>query len=297
MKPTPKRKRRLLPVLLVILVLLIALAGYAATRLGVFGAEDEWQNFLLIGTDSRKDEDNAGRSDTMIVCSVNAAQARVKLPSLARDMWVTFPGDYGSGKLNAAIRYGGPQLLLDTIRETFGLPIDEYVSINFYGLMDIVDALGGVDVEISSKEAGVINRNVAEQFKQAQVTRLREGNAHMAGVQALTFARIRNLDSDFGRTGRQRRLLTAMLAKVRRGSPADLYRFASTCMEHTDTNISLDRMLSLAGPLLLRGLDSFEEKSLPSAGNYRHATRDGVSRIEFDAEQVKQELHRFIYEQ
>ncbi len=295
----PRKHKKLLITLLVILILIL-LAGltvYAASRLGCFGAEDEWQNFLLIGTDTRKDEDNAGRSDTMMVCSVNMATAQVKLTSLARDMWVTFPGDYGSGKLNAANRYGGPSLLMDTIRDTFGLEMDEYVSINFYGLIDIVDALGGVDVEISSKEAGVINRNVAEQFKGVEVTRVSGGMAHLCGVQALTFARIRNLDSDFGRTGRQRRLLTAMLAKVRKSGPGGLYRFASTCLEHTATNISLDRMLSLAGPLLLRGVDSFEELSLPSAGNYRHATRDGISRIEYDARQVSEELHAFIYGQ
>ncbi len=290
-----KKKRKWLIILLVIVLLLAGLGVYAASRLGYFGVEDKWHTFLLIGTDTRKDEPDAGRSDTMMVCAVNLAKTEVKLISLARDMWVDIAGDeYGYNKLNAAHRYGGPRLLLDTLNETFSLDLEEYVSINFYGLIDIIDALGGVDVEISKAEASTINKNVGIDFPDAQVTRVSAGVAHLNGVQALTFSRIRKLDNDFGRTGRQRRLLSAMLGQVKNCSPGELYRLASTCLEHTSTNISLDRLLSLGGPLLRRGLEDFEELSLPSSGNYRNVTKNGTSRMEFDAQQVTEELHAFI---
>ncbi len=295
MKPK-KKSRKWLLVLLAILVLTAGLAVYATTRMGFFGAPDQWQNFLLIGTDTRADEADAGRSDTMIVCSVNLGRGEVKLASLARDMWVDIAGEeYGENKLNAAHRYGGPQLLLDTLNEMLGLELEEYVSINFYGLIDIVDALGGVDVEISKSEAGVINKDVYNDFPHAQVTKVQGGVAHLNGVQALTFARTRRLDNDFGRTQRQRRLLSALLAEVKKSSPGELYSFARTCMEHTSTNISFDRMLELGGTLLRSGLDGFEELSLPSKGNYRNVTRKGSSAIAFDAEQVAEELRVFIY--
>lgn len=291
-----KKKRKWLIILLVLVLLLAGLGIYAAARLGYFGVEDEWQTFLLIGTDTRKDEPDAGRSDTMMVCAVNLARTEVKLISLARDMWVDISGDkYGYNKLNAAHRYGGPQLLMDTLNELFSLDLQEYVSINFYGLVDIVDAMGGVDVEISKAEASTINKNVGIDFPHAEAPRVSEGTAHLNGVQALTFSRIRKLDNDFGRTGRQRRLLTAMLQKVKNCSPGELYTLASTCLEHTSTNISLDRMLSLGGPLLRRGLEDFGELSLPSPGNYRNVTKDGISRMEFKPQQVTEELHAFIY--
>lgn len=290
------KKKKWLIALLVVVLLVAGLGVYGAARLGYFGVSDEWQTFLLIGTDTRKDEPDAGRSDTMIVCAVNLAKTEVKLISLARDMWVDIAGDtYGHNKLNAAHRYGGPQLLMDTLNETFGLELEEYVSINFYGLIDIVDALGGVDVEISKAEASTINKNVGIDFPNAEAPKVSAGVAHLNGVQALTFSRIRKLDNDFGRTSRQRAVLSAMLQKVKSCSPGELYKLAGTCMEHVSTNISLDRMLSLGGPLLRRGLEDFKDLSLPSKGNYRNVTRDGTSRMEFDAQQVAQELHDFIY--
>jgi LCP family protein required for cell wall assembly len=295
MKTPVSKKKKWIIALTVLLLLLLTAGVYAGSRLGFFGLEDKWQNFLLIGTDTRKDEANAGRSDTMIICSVNLAKNKVKLTSLARDMYVDYPGDHYEGKLNAAIRWGGPELLMETINTYFDMDLEKYISINFYGLIDIVDALGGVDVEISAKEASTINRYVAEQFKNAEVTRVGEGNAHLCGVQALTFSRIRSLDSDYNRTGRQRRVLAAMLQKVKGSSPKELYSLASTCLEHTATNMTLDELIGLAGPLLRRGLDSFEDRSLPSPGNYRNGNHNGESVVKFDAQQVTEELHQFIY--
>lgn len=295
MRPKKKTKKWLV-VLLALLVLVAGFTVYATARMGFFGAKDQWQNFLLIGTDTRKDEVDAARSDTMMICSVNLGRGEVKLTSLARDMWVDIAGEeYGENKLNAAHRYGGPQLLMDTLNETFGLELKEYVSINFFGLIDVVDALGGVDIEISKSEAGVINKDVYNDFPNAQVTRVQGGVAHLSGVQALTLARTRRLDNDFGRTSRQRRLLSALLAEVKESSPGEFYSFAKTCFEHTSTNISFDRMLELGGTLLRSGLDGFQELSLPSKGNYRSVTKNGSSALAFDAEQVAQELHAFIY--
>ena len=289
--------KRLCALLLFAVMLVAALPSVAEGDLSVTpGLSEDWFNFLLIGTDTRKDEDNAGRSDTIIICSVNQQEGRVKLTSLARDMWVAYAGRGSEGKINAAIRYGGPELLLKTINETFSMNLEHYVSINFFGLMDIVDALGGVTLEISSAEAGQINQRIQQEFRDRGIARVRGGQVTLNGVQALCFARIRNIDSDLMRTGRQRRLLGAMLTKVKDCSMPQLLAFVDTCLDHCVTDLGVLQIGSMAMGVLGKGLDGFEELALPSPGNYRHATWDGISRVEYDPQQVTQELHSFIYE-
>ncbi len=292
--------KRFAALLLVAALLFAALPALAAEEQDLSvtqGLDESWFNFLLIGTDTRKDEDNAGRSDTIIICSVNQQEGRVKLTSLARDMWVTYAGRESQGKINAAIRYGGPELLMKTINETFSMNLEHYVSINFFGLMDIVDALGGVTLEISSAEAGQINQRIQQEFSNLGIAHVRGGEASLNGVQALCFARIRNIDSDLARTGRQRRLLGAMLNKVKDCSVPQLLSFVDTCLEHCVTNLGVARIGTMALTVLNNGLGGLEELALPSPGNYRHATWDGISRVEYDAQQVTEELHSFIYEQ
>ena len=255
---------------------------------------DGWYHFLLIGTDTRQDVDNAGRSDTMILCSLHTGQGKVKLASLARDMWVDIPG-HGQNKLNAAHSWGGPALLLETINQNFGLNLTDYVSINFFGLTDLVDVMGGVDVEITSAEAGVINSSVAKERLSYSVPRVKAGQAHLCGVQALSYARIRKLDSDFGRTARQRKLLTAMLTKVGQLNPLQLLAVGAACAQTLTLQIDFSKMAGLLQTLKAEGLDHLEELSLPSEGHYRYHSSDGISKVLFDAEQVRQEWQAFVY--
>lgn len=295
MQKTLQALKRILAAVMILMLLPVCAVAEGTMDLSVTpGLNKDWYNFLLIGTDTRSDEANAGRSDTIIICSVNLTTVEVKLTSLTRDMWVNIPGKR-MDKLNAAHTYGGPELLIKTINENFQMNIEDYVSVNFYGVIDIVDALGGVDVEISKEEAGEINRRVNEQFRYADVETLRSGVAHMAGVQALTFARIRSLDSDFGRSGRQRRVLAAMLQKAKGASITQLWGFANSCLDHVTTNISIPRIISMAASLLSGGMDSFGELSLPSSGNYYYSSSDGISKVMYDQTQVTDELHLFIY--
>ena len=255
---------------------------------------DEWYHFLLIGTDTRQNVENAGRSDTMIIASVLPREGRIKLASLARDMWVTIPGE-GENKLNAAHSWGGPDLLLETINQNFHMNLTDYVSVNFYGLIDIIDAMGGVEVEITSAEAGVINNSVAKEHPYAEVTRLMEGKAHLCGVQALSYARIRKLDSDFGRTSRQRKLIGAMLDKVSHLNPLQLMDVAAKCMDAVTFRMGSDgyQLMGMLYGLEEKGLDGIEELSLPS--RFRYHSNDGISKLLIDPEQVAQEWHAFVY--
>ena len=112
------------------------------------------KNILLIGTDSRGED--RGRSDSMILLSINSKTDKITMCSLMRDMYVQIPG-YGSNKLNAAYSYGGPELLMDTIEENLYIEIDDYVTVNFVSFANIVDAVGGVEIEVSDNEADAMN--------------------------------------------------------------------------------------------------------------------------------------------
>ena len=112
------------------------------------------RNILLIGTDSRGED--RGRSDSMILMSINSKSNKISLVSLMRDTYVQIPG-YGGDKLNAAYSYGGPELLMDTIEENLYIKIDDYFTVNFISFANIVDAVGGVEIKVNEDEADAIN--------------------------------------------------------------------------------------------------------------------------------------------
>jgi len=262
------------------------------------GLDEQWLNVLLIGTDTRENVQNAGRSDTMIICSYHQKTGEVKLTSLARDMWVQIPGG-GNNKLNAAHSFGGPNLLMKTINEIFHLNITKYVSINFYGLRDIVDSLGGVDIELEAGEAGVINQKITAEFSSERGALLPGGTiglTHLTGLQALQYARIRQLDNDFGRTGRQRKLLGSMLEQVKQLSLLEQMSFAKTCMEHVSTNISFIELVSIGMNVLNNGVSGFEQLSIPQTGDYHYDNSGGISKVVFDQDACIEAIHTFIYE-
>lgn len=304
-------KRLLVFVLIVVLaaVLLFGLLSHRSNDSGrklpsLLGNEtqqaentDDWYHFLLIGTDTRPNEDAAGRSDTMIIASVNQARGKVKLASLARDTWVSIPGK-GENKLNAAHSWGGPDLLLQTINQNFDMHLTDYVSVDFYGLIDIVDAMGGVEVEITKAEASAINSSVASEHPRVKVTRVKAGNAQLCGVQALSYARIRKLDNDFGRTSRQRKLIGALLEKARRLNLLQLmsvFEKGMNALTYRTEKDPIQLVQMFTG--LKGGIDSMEELSLPSEGHYRYVDKNGVSAVGIDPRQVAQEWHDFVYGQ
>ncbi len=221
------------------------------------GLPDSRLNVLLLGLDVLRE--NRQRSDTVLVASVGYGP--VKLTSVMRDTLVNIPG-YGTGKLNAAYAHGGPELVMRTLNENLGLNLMHYVAVDFTALVSVVDAIGGVDVDVTEAEADMINQTMDkdrpkfEPLGYASPPLSRSGErTHLNGVQALYFARIRKLDSDFGRTRRQRALLVAMLAKIRDSlwNPALLVRLARALLGACDTNLSAVQLLSLGEKALLGG--------------------------------------------
>lgn len=262
------------------------------------GLDETWLNVLLIGTDTREGDLDSGRSDTMMICSVNRDTGEIKLASLARDTWVTIGDNGHQNKLNAAHTFGGPNLLMQTINRTYQMNISQYVTVNFYGICDIVDALGGVTIALEEGEAGTINNSVEAEYGNAEIVKIPSGatEATLCGAQALAYARIRKLDNDFGRTNRQRKLLSAMLEKFKTCSLTQKMDFITTCFGCVSTNLSLSNIFSLSMVVIDHGVGQISMLSLPSEGHYHYDSADGTSKVIIDADQCAQELHAFIYE-
>ncbi|MBR5302470.1 MAG: LCP family protein [Clostridia bacterium] len=264
------------------------------------GLDENVKNILLIGIDSRQDQMEAGRADTMLVCSVNQATGVTHLTSLARDTWVAI-GDNGlHNKLNAAYSFGGPNLLMQTINRTYHLNIEDYVTVNFYGICDIVDAFGGITLELKKGEPGMINAKVREfsgDEENAAITPVPRDaqQAHLCGAQALAYARIRQLDNDFGRQARQRNVLMAIARKVDECSMVQILSLAATCFEHVSTSLTMPEIIALAMKVMETGVTNIELHAYPQEGEFRYDSANGVSKLIIDPAKGIEKIHGYLY--
>ena len=248
-------------------------------------------NLLVLGVDTLSE--GAQRSDTMMIASVSGGG--VKLTSLQRDLMVSIPG-HGQAKLNAAFAYGGPELTLRVVNETFGMNLVRYVVVDFTALVKMVDALGGVEVDVTEAEREQINKNVRYSgrvfaplgYAYEELTVCGE-NTHLSGLQALGYARIRKIDSDFVRTSRQRTVISAMLDALK-ARPWRLVSFARAALQGIDTNLSAVELVSLGEKAIVGGVDG--ALRLPVDGSF---TDDGSRLTMTDAQRNIDALYEFLY--
>ncbi len=260
----------------------------------------DWTNILLLGTDSRTSEMDS-RTDTMIVLSVNAVTGQAKLTSIMRDTWVDIPG-HGGGKLNAACVYGGPALTVRCVNENFGLNIERYALVNMQCLVDIVDALGGIRLDVTSEESSAINALIAS-----------DANAHdensefatdpvpagtqvlLNGRQALAYVRIRKSDSDYARTSRQRVVLETIARRLQQESMMNLMGMAMSLLNNVETNLSLDEIMAIATVGVSADMGSVEEMRVPVDGTFESGMFGDTWCIKPNFAQNAALLHSFIY--
>ena len=205
-------------------------------------SDDDIYNLLLIGVD-RRDKTLNGNSDSMILVSINKAKNKVSMVSLMRDTYVDIEG-VGYAKLNAAYAYGAGPLLCQTITDTFRIKVDRYVAVDFFDLIDIINIIGGVDLEISAKEAEVANGyimdmcNIMDIDGSEHMIPSEGGMVHCDGVQAVAFARNRYVgNSDFERTERQRYVMTQLMAEAKQMSLAQMTEKMQEILQHVTMNI------------------------------------------------------------
>ena len=242
-------------------------------------------NFLLVGRDWHGEGEN-GRSDTMILCSVDTGTKTVKMVSFLRDIYLKIPG-YGSSRLNAAYSWGGAELLKQTLKENFDVDVDVTLEIDFEGFKGLIDTLGGVDVALTESEAKYLNNHYGWE--------LNGGMTHMDGEIALGYSRIRYLDSDFVRTERQRNVLTALLEKYRSASFATMLTVTDAFLDESTSDHTDEELLAYA----LELYSTLSEAELtthrvPADGTYTYETIRGMSVIEVDFEENRELLEDLL---
>ncbi len=264
-----------------------------------------WRNILLLGTDSR-DMTKIGRSDTIIITSVNVGTGEIKFTSVMRDAVVELPR-HGAQKINSATYFGGVELMMKTLNENLGMNITEFAVVNFEGLARMIDALGGIEADVTQAEMDVINRHIGEiaQFTMDQQAYLDNKaklqlqsfgkSTLLTGIQAVTYARIRELDNDYARTDRQKAVLSGMFARVKRASLSQLMQMAASCWGQIATNVSMPDAVNLAQSAL-KGDGQIGSTKLPAKGTYTLEDRAGGSALwDVDYPENTQLLHAFIY--
>ena len=259
----------------------------------------EWWNILLLGTDSRDITKYYGLTDTIVILSVNTRTNEVKLTSIMRDTWVHIYGR-GDEKINAANSRGGPELVMRTVNEYFGMNISDYVLVGMEALADIIDEIGGVEVSISKDEMKQINTQLkydAAEFElnHAEPLEIYGENILLNGNQALAYARIRSIDSDYVRTERQRNVLVAIVRKLQNEDVASILGVVGTLLGYVNTNLTFSEVAMLSGIGLQVDLNGIAQMRLPADGTYTTTTENGQWSIRANFDQNTDILHEFIY--
>lgn len=232
-------------------------------------------NILVIGTDSRDIESDRGRSDSIILLSINSKEHTIYMTSFLRDVYVYINESYGSGKLNAAYAYGGPELLMDTIESNYSIKIDDYVVVSFAACAAVIDAVGGVDITLSDDEAYALNEILISEVNELMGDKRNDdlletgGTYRLSGKQALSYSRIRYVgNADFERTSRQREVMTIAIKKAAKNPVAICGIFLNALPEITTNMHGLSLYVySLKAPFLVMGYE-LKQQQIPADGTF-----------------------------
>ena len=235
-------------------------------------------NILLVGQDRREGQPRM-HSDAMILCTVNTTTNTLTMTSFMRDMWVYIPDHYNE-RINVPYMVGGFDLLNKTLDYNFGVSADYNVEIDFSGFMKAVDLVGGLDVELTAKEARYLNRWGNWDIEPNMGWQLVEGVNHLTGSQALAYSRIREIGDDFERTQRQRTVLNIMIEKAKTLSPTELYDLIKSVAPMLTTDMSNSEIINLAVAMvpMLSDLQIVSQR-IPMDGQFSFANKGGASVI------------------
>lgn len=256
-------------------------------------------NVLLIGSDTRKEGGN-GRSDVMMLISINKKTKQIVATSFLRDIYLQIPGR-SNNRLNAAYAFGGADLLMDTLEQNFKIKIDRYASIDFYSFIDIVDAVGGVTMDVTEDEVPVVNDYLEE------INRLlgdKEGTDYLDGAgtyllngkQALAYSRNRYVGhGDFARTLRQRKVLEQVFLKVKDLNLIEMKDLLDVVLPKVTTNLTEGELFSMV--LSMPSYMNYEriQWSIPSEGAYNPMTINKMAVLGIDFDKTIAELQNKIY--
>ena len=250
--------------------------------------EDKVWNVLLIGSDAAADG-AFGRSDAMILMTVNEKTGNIHLTSLMRAIYVSIPNEpdprYVNNytpnyMLNAAHTWGGPELLLKTVQRNFRVDVSKYVAVNFEGFVEVIDAIGGVTINLTPAEANHLG--------------LGSGAQLLNGAKALDYSRIRKLDSDFYRMGRQRAVVSAVIEKMRTVDVVTLAKTAEAITPSLTTNYGKNELLSLISRVPSYRKYPIDELMLPVEEYDAMVYINGMEMYDIDWTRNINTLHEFM---
>jgi len=248
-------------------------------------------NILLLGSDVRANEGGNGRSDSMMLVTIDRESGGIKITSFMRDTWISIPNK-GWNRINAAYAFGGIGLAVNTVNENFDLDIQNYAILEFSGLENIVDNLGGVEVVLTKKEITIIN-----DFNPVNPLPEVAGTYVLNGAQTLTHCRNRKTgDGDFGRTRRQREVMVSIVNKLKSTmDPIKLTNFLTETLKYVDTNVAPNTIFTLGLELLGAKENKMEQARIPFDGTWQYANKGGRSVVTINLEKNKALLHDFLY--
>lgn len=312
------RNKKLSVVLLIVLVIIFLIVGVFVgsilylkskldkitykpvdvTDLGIVEEElpkvsEDCTRFVIFGSDSRDDSNQyAGRSDTIIIVVVNNVDKAINLISIPRDTYVDVPG-YGYTKINHAYAYGQEQLSLKTINANFGLNLTQYVTIDFSGLVDSIDMVGGVEVQLTQEEVDFINNRVNAQNKIAG-----PGLVNLNGTQALIHSRNRYVGSDFTRAYRQRTILASLLNKIMQKDVDEILALSDSLLVNLTTNMDVNKYKSLFKEVAVDRqtyVKNIKSLQIPAEEYGYPYWLDGIYYYNFDMSRAKADFIKYYY--
>ena len=287
------------------------LGGDLAVSAGQAGVK----NIAMFGVDSR-DGENVGRSDA--VMSIDSRSHTLKMSSFMRDSNVYIEG-YGYDKLTHAYAYGGPELAVRTINQNFGLDITDYITVNFYDMTEIVDAFGGVELEITGEEMLEVNRNLFNLSREAENEGSKAPIRHddyftatdgthnmidgefiggkylLNGAQAVAYSRIRYIGGDGERTSRQHEVLKGLLQRAKQRTVFSWPSIVHGVVPHCETSMGFMDIVKQV-PFAF-GHIKIESATFPGAAEGAYDTKNENEQyvMGFDEDLMRENLHRFIY--
>ena len=252
-------------------------------------------NILLVGVDAREG-DTDSRSDTMMLVTLDNKNGQIKLTSFLRDSYVDVAGRNRWSKLNSAYFRGGIQMLVDTLELNFGVEIPYYALVDFEIFMTVVDELGGINVDVTEKESYYTYHS----GKVGVPVRIEAGeDVLLNGQQALWYSRIRYLDSDFMRTKRQRKVISAIVDKALTKEIPELLDLAEAIIPLVKTNLDSDKIMEIGIDAVLDKAYSYPivQHQIPADKTWSSKTITGVgSCLVMDMEENRELFRSFLSE-
>ncbi|ABS33501.1 LCP family protein [Clostridium botulinum] len=312
-----KKKKWILSILAVIVLMSVVSALYVYSKLGSVKkvpiskddkelkidkkAEsygDDVINIAFFGLDRRKKEEPS-RSDAVMILSLDKKHKKVKLSSIMRDSYVDIEG-HGKTKLNHAYAYGGPELAIKTINSNFKLNIRDFVAVDFYGLENIIDTVGGVEIPVRSDEIKYINsymQGTAKVENKAVQEVQNPGLQNLNGMQAVAYARIRYTSGgDYERTERQRTILTAVMNKIKKLGPTEFPKVVSVLLPNVESSLSSTEIIKMGTSVFALGIDNVEQQRFPLDNYCEGKLIDGIYYLLFNKEKTIDQMYKYIFE-